>query len=70
MGVVSGTTCIPGLVNRVDSTSVYYLPRILDGSNLHDLEFEAEVSGFMDFLRHAKKSLPLFEKVDLLPPRT
>ena len=49
----SATTCIPGLISSVGGNQKYYLPRFLDGENVHMLEFEAEMSGFTDFLRHA-----------------
>lgn len=51
-GIASATTTDIGLV---DSHSVNYaLPRILDGQNVSDLEFEAEMSGFMELLRRAR----------------
>lgn len=51
LGVVSATTCLPGLVDRADDERMFYLPRFLDGESIHALEFEAEMSGFADFFR-------------------
>jgi len=50
-GIASATTCIPGLAGDTAAPAVYYLPRFLDGESIHPLEFEAEMSGFADFLR-------------------
>lgn len=52
-GVVSATTCIPGLISSADSEQVYFLPRFLDGRDVEMLEFEAEMSGLSEFLRRA-----------------
>jgi len=49
--LVSATTCVPGLIDRTDLPNFYYLPRFLDGENIHLLEFQAELSGFSEFLR-------------------
>ena len=49
----SATTCIPGLIESAQGNRKYYLPRFLDGENVHMLEFEAEISGFSDVLRRA-----------------
>ncbi|WP_019140766.1 polysaccharide deacetylase family protein [Noviherbaspirillum massiliense] len=51
MGVASATTCLPGLVATGGKDDRYYLPRFLDGGNVSALEFEAEMSGFTDFIR-------------------
>lgn len=51
LGVRSATTCVPGLIDRVEGASRFYLSRLLDGERIHRLEFEAEMSGFSDFLR-------------------
>jgi peptidoglycan/xylan/chitin deacetylase (PgdA/CDA1 family) len=53
LGIRSATTCIPGLVNEVDGKHRHYLPRFLDGEDVHQLEFEAEMSGFSDLMRGA-----------------
>lgn len=52
-GVLSATTCLPGLVNIKSEKDAYYLPRFLDGENIHMLEFEAEMTGFSELLRNA-----------------
>lgn len=49
--IISATTCLPGLVGENAPPRAYYLPRFLDGESIHPLEFEAEMSGFADFLR-------------------
>jgi peptidoglycan/xylan/chitin deacetylase (PgdA/CDA1 family) len=49
--VISATTCDPGLVNIENGNDIYYLPRFLDGENIHMLEFEAEMSGFNELAR-------------------
>lgn len=51
-GIASATTTQIGLVD--DQSAVYALPRILDGQNISELEFEAEMSGFMELLRQAR----------------
>lgn len=51
MGVVSATTCLPGLVSHADETGRHYLPRFLDGESVSMLEFQAEMSGFTELLR-------------------
>lgn len=60
MGVVTGTTCLPGLVTRADATQSHYLPRFLDGESVAMLEFEAEMSGFTELVRNlVRKPHPL-----------
>jgi peptidoglycan/xylan/chitin deacetylase (PgdA/CDA1 family) len=49
LGVASATTCLPGL-NSAD-TSPFQLLRFVDGEDIHQLEFEAALSGFSDLLR-------------------
>ena len=51
LGIRSATTCIPGLVDRVAGDRCHYLPRFLDGEDVHPLQFEAEMSGFSDLMR-------------------
>lgn len=51
MGVRTATTCIPGLVAPGDGGRRFYLPRFLDGGNVAMIEFEAEMSGVLEFLR-------------------
>jgi peptidoglycan/xylan/chitin deacetylase (PgdA/CDA1 family) len=54
-GVLSATTCEPGLNRPGDSP--YTLRRFLDGSQVSQLEFEAELSGFTDLLRRLRGGL-------------
>jgi peptidoglycan/xylan/chitin deacetylase (PgdA/CDA1 family) len=54
MGVKSSTTCLPGLNSH--ETPRHGLRRFLDGANIHQLEFEAALSGFSDLLRVDKVS--------------
>lgn len=49
--VQSATTCLPGLAHASQKSHLYYLPRFLDGPNIDDLIFEAEMSGFADGVR-------------------
>lgn len=49
MGVKSSTTCLPGLNSA--GTPRHGMRRFLDGDNIHQLEFEAALSGFSDLLR-------------------
>lgn len=49
LGVKSSTTCLPGLNSA--TTPRHALRRFLDGENIHQLEFEAALTGFSDLLR-------------------
>ena len=49
MQIKSSTTCVPGLNSR--DTPRHALKRFLDGSNIHQLEFEAALSGLPDLVR-------------------
>lgn len=51
MGVITGTTCLPGLITQSNATQSHFLPRFLDGENISMLEFQAEMSGFYDLAR-------------------
>lgn len=51
LGVISATTCFKGLVPESDKAQRYYLPRFIDGENVHMLEFQAELSGFSEIIR-------------------
>jgi len=53
-GVRSATLTRPGLVGA--HSNPYFLPRILDGDHLSDLEFEAELCGFLSWARSARRS--------------
>ncbi len=52
--IASATTTDIGLVD--ESTPRYALPRILDGQNVSELEFEAEMSGFLELSRSARRA--------------
>lgn len=51
LGVRTATTCVPGLVDGKDDEERYFLPRFLDGGNVAMIEFEAEMSGVLEFAR-------------------
>jgi peptidoglycan/xylan/chitin deacetylase (PgdA/CDA1 family) len=53
LGLASATTCETGLA-RIGSDPLQ-LPRIMDGDHLHEVEFEAELSGFAELLRTARR---------------
>ena len=55
LGVISATTCDAGWINPIKPGNKYYLPRFLDSERYTLLEFEAELSGFMDLMRRAIK---------------
>jgi peptidoglycan/xylan/chitin deacetylase (PgdA/CDA1 family) len=55
LGVVSATTCDPGL--NYAGTPPLGLRRFLDAENTSQIEFEAELSGFSEFLRSARAAL-------------
>lgn len=55
LGVQSATTTEQGIA--WPGTNPYLLPRLLDGEQVTDLEFEAELSGFADLLRGVKALL-------------
>ena len=54
-GIQSATTCEAGLNDH--TTPRLALRRFLDGTNIHQLEFEAEMSGFKDLLRSIRVRL-------------
>lgn len=54
-GVVSATTSVPGLND--EKTNPMELRRFLDGENIADIEFEAELSGFSEVLRRIRTTL-------------
>jgi peptidoglycan/xylan/chitin deacetylase (PgdA/CDA1 family) len=49
LGIASATTTEAGLCHT--DTNPYMLPRLLDGENVSEIEFEAELSGFTSLLR-------------------
>ncbi|WP_020655386.1 polysaccharide deacetylase family protein [Massilia niastensis] len=55
--VRTGTTCIPGLVRGAGGDERYFLPRFLDGGNVTMIEFEAEMSGVLEFARKLVQAL-------------
>lgn len=55
LGISSATTTQQGITFL--STPRWAMPRLLDGQNVHQLEFEAELSGFCEILRYIGKSL-------------
>jgi peptidoglycan/xylan/chitin deacetylase (PgdA/CDA1 family) len=55
LGIKSGTTCETGLVTA--ETDPLVLPRITDGDQLHDIEFEAELAGFAELMRRSRRLL-------------
>ena len=52
LGLASSTTTVQGIAQP--GMPMHLLPRLLDGENLSDIEFEAELSGFGDWLRRGK----------------
>jgi len=58
-GIQSAVTCEAGL-NYTD-TNPYRLYRFLDGENITQLEFEAEMSGFLEIFRRLKYYLRIIQ---------
>jgi peptidoglycan/xylan/chitin deacetylase (PgdA/CDA1 family) len=54
-GVETATTCVPGL--NYAKTPRLLLRRFLDGENISQIEFEAEVSGFAEVMRRLRRAL-------------
>ena len=52
LGIVTATTCDPGL--NYPQTPRLGLRRFLDGENISQIEFEAELSGFSEILRSVR----------------
>ena len=48
-GIVSATTCQAGMNDQTTNPLALY--RVLDQDNMHDIEFEAELTGFCELLR-------------------
>lgn len=59
LGVISATTCTPGLTSGGNGSSPYYLPRFLDGGNVSMIEFEAEMSGIGGVIRSIAAAFPI-----------
>jgi peptidoglycan/xylan/chitin deacetylase (PgdA/CDA1 family) len=55
LGIVSGTTCDPGL--NSPGTSVMLLKRFLDSDDFSDISFEAEVCGVREIARRLRARL-------------
>jgi peptidoglycan/xylan/chitin deacetylase (PgdA/CDA1 family) len=53
LGVRSGTTCVPGL--NGPNAHPLALRRFLDFESLTNLDFEAEICGFLDLVRRARR---------------
>lgn len=55
LGMSSATTCLSELPADVGAADRrYYLPRFLDGASVSQLEFEAELSGLMAWMRRLR----------------
>ena len=55
LGIETATTCIPGFCDH--TSHKLKLPRFLDGENIPQIVFEAEVSGVLELLRKFKRTL-------------
>jgi peptidoglycan/xylan/chitin deacetylase (PgdA/CDA1 family)/SAM-dependent methyltransferase len=53
LGLTSATTIDPGL--NYPDTSPFALRRMVDSESVSDIEFEAEMTGFMEFVRAARE---------------
>jgi peptidoglycan/xylan/chitin deacetylase (PgdA/CDA1 family) len=56
LGVHTATTCLPGLTTA--ESPPLGLRRFLDGENISQIEFEAELCGFLELMRNARPSRP------------
>ncbi len=54
-GIKSATTCEPGL--NYPSTHSHTLGRFLDSESIHHIEFEAEMSGYLELLRNFRERI-------------
>jgi peptidoglycan/xylan/chitin deacetylase (PgdA/CDA1 family) len=52
LGIMTATTCTPGFCD--ENSNRLALPRFLDGENISQIIFEAEVSGVLELLRKIK----------------
>ena len=59
-GIESATTCEPGFVD-FNSHSKMNIPRFLDGEDIPDIVFEAEMCGTLELLRNIKL---FFNRID------
>lgn len=55
LGIETATTCIPGFCD--EKSNKFALPRFLDGENIPQIVFEAEVSGVLEVLRKCRSEL-------------
>ncbi len=53
LGIKSAVTCEPG-INKPGANR-YLLCRFLDGSDIHQMEFEAEISGYLEIFRQLRR---------------
>jgi peptidoglycan/xylan/chitin deacetylase (PgdA/CDA1 family) len=58
MGIISAATCESGQIEQVDEKNRYSLPRFLDGTDVHVLEFEAELCGILGSMRKLIRPKP------------
>jgi len=56
--VVSATTCLPGLNDK--NSPMFGLHRFLDGENISEIEYLAEICGFSEFLRSLRIAVNRF----------
>lgn len=54
LGIRSATLTVPGLACA--RSNPYFLPRILDGDHMTDLQFEAELCGLLPWLRQSRQA--------------
>ena len=55
LGIETATTCLPGFCD--ETSNKLTLPRFLDGENISQIVFEAEVSGVLELFRGIKKAM-------------
>ena len=56
LGIESATTCLSGF--NYPNTERFALRRFLDGEHISQVEFEAELSGFLELMRKLRRILP------------
>lgn len=55
LDIKSAVTCEPGLASS--KTNLLAIPRFLDGDNISQIEFEAELSGLLEILRNIRSKI-------------
>jgi len=55
LDIKSAVTCEPGLASS--KTNLLAIPRFLDGENISQIEFEAELSGLLEILRNIRSKI-------------